>query len=146
MPTVTETATRTPRRSGERARVDPTQAAPPGFMRGYLRALGPGLVTGASDDDPSGIATYSQAGASYRFGFLWTALLTLPLMAAVQEICDRTALATGKGLGELATLRLRGPGRTVVMALVGLLIVANALNVSADLAAVGAGMQLLHAG
>ena len=77
-------------------------------MRGYLRALGPGLVTGASDDDPSGIATYAQAGASFGFGFLWTALLTFPLMAAVQEICDRTALATGKGLGELATER---PGR-----------------------------------
>jgi Mn2+/Fe2+ NRAMP family transporter len=66
-------------------------------MRGYLRALGPGLVTGASDDDPSGIATYAQAGASFGFGFLWTALLTFPLMAAVQEICDRTALATGEG-------------------------------------------------
>jgi NRAMP (natural resistance-associated macrophage protein)-like metal ion transporter len=115
-------------------------------MRGYLHALGPGLVTGASDDDPSGIATYSQAGAAYGFSFLWTALLTLPLMAAVQEICDRTALATGRGLGELATTRLRGKGRTVVMVLVGLLIVANALNVSADLAAVGAGMQLLHVG
>ena len=59
-------------------------------MRGYLRALGPGLVTGASDDDPSGIATYAQAGSSFGFGFgfLWTALLTFPLMAAVQEICD----------------------------------------------------------
>ena len=66
-------------------------------MRGYLRALGPGLVTGASDDDPSGIATYAQAGASFGFGFLWTALLTFPLMAAVQEISDRTALATGEG-------------------------------------------------
>jgi len=80
-------------------------------MRGYLRALGPGLVTGASDDDPSGIATYAQAGSSFGFGFLWTALLTFPLMAAVQEICDRTALATGKGLGELATQRLPGKAR-----------------------------------
>jgi hypothetical protein len=65
--------------------------------RQYLRAMGPGLVTGASDDDPSGIATYSQAGAQYGLSFLWAALLTLPLMAAVQEICDRTALATGTG-------------------------------------------------
>jgi Mn2+/Fe2+ NRAMP family transporter len=103
-------------------------------------------VTGASDDDPSGIATYAQAGSSFGFGFLWTALLTFPLMAAVQEICDRTALATGKGLGELATERLGGKARSVVIALVGLLIVANALNISADLLAVGSGMHLLHAG
>jgi len=115
-------------------------------MRGYLRALGPGLVTGASDDDPSGIATYAQAGASFGFGFLWTALLTFPLMAAVQEICDRTALATGKGLGELATERLGGNARGVVIGLVGVLIVANGPNVAADLVAVGSGMQLLHAG
>jgi Mn2+/Fe2+ NRAMP family transporter len=73
------------RRGGrsKRTRVDTTQAASPGFMRGYLRALGPGLVTGASDDDPSGIATYAQAGSSFGFSFLWTALLTFPLMATV---------------------------------------------------------------
>jgi len=130
----------------ERTHVDTTQARSPGFMRGYLRALGPGLVTGASDDDPSGIATYAQAGSSFGFGFLWAALLTFPLMAAVQEICDRTALATGKGLGELASERLGGKARGVVIGLVGLLIVANALNIAADLVAVGSGMQLLHAG
>jgi NRAMP (natural resistance-associated macrophage protein)-like metal ion transporter len=127
-------------------RVDTSDSPAPGFMRGYLRALGPGLVTGASDDDPSGIATYSQAGARFGFGFLWTVLLTFPLMAAVQEICDRTALATGKGLGELATIRLREKARIVVMVLIALLIVANALNVAADLVAVGSGMHLLHAG
>jgi NRAMP (natural resistance-associated macrophage protein)-like metal ion transporter len=103
-------------------------------------------VTGASDDDPSGIATYSQVGASFGFGLLWTTLLTFPLMAAVQEICDRTALATGKGLGELATVRLGTRARNVVIALVGLLIVANALNIAADLVAIGSGMNLLHAG
>src|SRR5438132_11874745 len=70
--------------------------------RHYTQALGPGLVTGASDDDPSGIATYAQAGAKFGFGLLWSALVTLPLMAAVQEMCDRTALVTGKGIGELA--------------------------------------------
>jgi Mn2+/Fe2+ NRAMP family transporter len=107
-------------------------------MRGYLRALGPGLVTGAPDDDPSGIATYAEAGSRYGFGFLWTALLTFPLMAAVQEICDRTALATGKGLGELATERL-GKARSIVIGLVGLLMVANALNIAADLIAMGSG-------
>src|SRR5947199_3587506 len=89
--------------------------------RYYLRALGPGLVTGASDDDPSGIATYSQAGASQGFALLWTTWVTFPLMAAVQEICDRTALATGKSLGELATAKWRRPlPRTVI----GVLLVA----------------------
>ncbi len=104
------------------------------------------MVTGASDDDPSGIATYSQAGAKFGFGFLWAALLTLPLMATVQEICDRTALATGTGLGELAVKRFSRLGRMAVAVLVAALIVANALNISADLVAVGTGMNLLHAG
>jgi len=114
--------------------------------RQYLRAMGPGLVTGASDDDPSGIATYSQAGAQYGLSLLWAALLTLPLMAAVQEICDRTALATGTGLGELAVKRFNRAGRTVLAVLLVTLIVANALNIAADLVAIGSGMQLLHAG
>src|SRR5712692_11030440 len=115
-------------------------------IRSYLRALGPGLVTGASDDDPSGIATYAQAGAKFGFAMLWTALLTFPLMATVQEICDRTALATGKGLGELATQRLQAKGRWFVALLICALIFANALNISADLVAIGSGMNLLHAG
>jgi NRAMP (natural resistance-associated macrophage protein)-like metal ion transporter len=108
--------------------------------------MGPGLVTGASDDDPSGIATYSQAGAQYGLAFLWTALLTLPLMAAVQEICDRTALATGTGLGELAVRHFHRAGRVILAVLLGALIVANGLNIAADLVAIGSGMQLLHAG
>ncbi len=74
----------------------------PTKWRPYLRALGPGLITGASDDDPSGVATYAQAGAQFKFGLLWTALITFPLMTGVQEICDRTALATGQSLGALA--------------------------------------------
>ncbi|MBV9665660.1 MAG: divalent metal cation transporter, partial [Actinobacteria bacterium] len=82
--------------------MDTTRAGSGPAWRRYLRALGPGLITGASDDDPSGIATYAQAGAKVGFGLLWTALLTFPLMASIQEMCDRTALATGKGLGELA--------------------------------------------
>jgi len=108
--------------------------------------MGPGLVTGASDDDPSGIATYSQAGAQFGLAFLWSALLTFPLMAAVQEICDRTALATGTGLGELAVKRFHRTGRAVLGVLLIVLIVANALNIAADLVAIGSGMQLLHAG
>lgn len=108
--------------------------------------MGPGLVTGASDDDPSGVATYSQAGAQFGFGLLWVSLLTLPLMAGVQEICDRTALATGRGLGELAAEKFKTRTRPVLIVLIGALIVANALNISADLVAVGSGMNLLHAG
>src|SRR5438105_15583537 len=89
-------------RNDDRVRVESPRSSPGPGWRGYLRAMGPGLVTGASDDDPSGIATYAQAGSQFRYGLLWTALMTLPLMGAVQEICDRTALATGRGLGELA--------------------------------------------
>jgi NRAMP (natural resistance-associated macrophage protein)-like metal ion transporter len=126
--------------------VDLTKGRTGPVWRQYLRAMGPGLVTGASDDDPSGIATYSQAGAKFGFSFLWAALLTLPLMAAVQEICDRTALATGTGLGELAVKRFERAGRSIVGALLVALLVANALNIAADLVAVGSGMQLLHAG
>ena len=108
--------------------------------------MGPGLITGAADDDPSGIATYAQAGAQFGLSFLWIAPLTFPLMAAVQEICDRTALATGTGLGELATQRFRRLGRATVAVLFAVLIVANALNISADLVAIGSGMNLLKAG
>ena len=134
------------RRRSARSRVDRTKATKGSLWRRYLRALGPGFVTGASDDDPSGIATYAQAGAKFGFGFLWTALLTFPLMASVQEICDRTALATGKGLGELARKRLGRWWRPILGVLLVGLIGANALNITADLLAVGSGMNLLHAG
>ena len=114
--------------------------------RAYLAALGPGFITGSSDDDPSGIATYSQAGAKYGFGMLWAAFLTYPLGAATQEICDRTALATGQGLGALISRRFTRPWRIVIGVLIVILCVANALNIAADLVAIGAGMHLLHAG
>ncbi len=129
-----------------RSLVDTTRASSGPFWRIYLRALGPGLVTGASDDDPSGIATYAQAGAQFGFGLLWAALLTFPLMASVQEICDRTALATGKGLGELAVKRFSRRARPLLAVLLAALVAANALNIAADLVAVGSGMNLLHAG
>ena len=82
----------------------PTAGRHPGW-RHYAKALGPGLITGASDDDPSGIATYAQSGAQFQYGLVWAALVTWPLMSAVQEVCDRTALSTGKGLGELIRAR-----------------------------------------
>jgi NRAMP (natural resistance-associated macrophage protein)-like metal ion transporter len=112
----------------------------------YLGAAGPGLVTGASDDDPSGVATYSQVGAKYGPTFLWTVILTLPLMMGVQEMCDRTALATGSGLGELAAKHFGRVGRAIIGALLLILIIANTLNIAADLVAIGSGMNLLNAG
>ena len=115
-------------------------------VREYLRAIGPGLITGASDDDPSGIATYAQAGSKYGLSFLWAALLTFPLMAAVQEICDRTALATGTGIGELALAHFHRLGKWIIGVLLSVLIVANTLNIAADLVAIGSGMNLLKAG
>lgn len=134
------------RGSHRRSEVDlAAQEAGPKW-RVYLRAIGPGLVTSASDDDPSGIATYAQAGATFGLTLLWSALLTFPLMAAVQEICDRVALTTGEGLGELASKHFRRTGRGVLAFLLVLLIVTNSLNIAADLVAIGSGMHLLHAG
>lgn len=112
----------------------------------FLDVLGPGLVTGASDDDPSGVATYAQAGATFGNGMLWTVPVTLPLVSAVQEICDRTALATGKSLGALARAKFGTKGMAVTVLLVIALIGANTLNLAADLMAGGQGMALLHAG
>jgi NRAMP (natural resistance-associated macrophage protein)-like metal ion transporter len=105
-----------------------------------LRRLGPGLITGAADDDPSGIATYSQAGAAFGLNMLWTIVLTYPLMTAVQSICARIGRVTGKGLA--ANLAEVFP-RWVVLSLVGLLFVANTINIGADLAAMGAAAELL---
>src|SRR6266478_6637660 len=78
----------------------PDKAVPtaPAVRRGLLRALGPGLITGASDDDPSGIATYSQAGAQFGYGLGWTLLFSYPLMATIQEISARIGRVTGKGI------------------------------------------------
>ncbi|UOQ90699.1 divalent metal cation transporter [Agromyces endophyticus] len=121
-------------------------AEQPHGIRRVLRLLGPGLITGASDDDPSGIATYAQAGATFGYGTLWTVPFVLPLMIAVQEICDRTASATGKSLGALARSRFTGVGRWVVLLLLVALFAANGLNVAADLLAVGEGMALVGAG
>lgn len=108
-----------------------------------LQLLGPGLITGASDDDPSGIGTYSQVGSQFGYGLLWTALFTFPLMAAVQELCGRIALHTGVGLG--ISLRRKFPTWLVGVCILALLI-ANTINVGADLGAVAAGASLLTHG
>ncbi|MBI2621361.1 MAG: divalent metal cation transporter [Candidatus Levybacteria bacterium] len=106
----------------------------------YWRNLGPGLTTGASDDDPSGIATYSQAGASYGFQLLWMAPFTFPLMSIVQEMCARIGLVTGRGLA--ANIRIHFP-KWVLYVCTGLLFFANTLNIGADLGAMARSTQLI---
>ena len=106
----------------------------------WLRRLGPGLITGAADDDPSGIATYSQAGAQFGVSMLWTVVLTYPLMTAIQAICARIGRVTGEGLA--ANMARVLPG-WLVYGLVFLLFVANTVNIGADIAAMGAAARLV---
>ncbi len=108
-----------------------------------LRQLGPGLITGAADDDPSGIATYSQAGAQFGFAMLWTVVFTLPLMTAIQGISARIGHVTGRGLA--ANIKRSFP-RPVLLAVVGLLLVANTLNIAADIAAMAEALRLVVGG
>src|SRR5471030_2208124 len=108
-----------------------------------LQIMGPGLITGASDDDPSGIATYSQAGAQFGYAMGWTLLFSYPLMAAIQQISAKIGRVTGKGIA--GNLRSNYP-RAVLFALVGLLLVANTINLGADLGAMGAALKLLIGG
>jgi NRAMP (natural resistance-associated macrophage protein)-like metal ion transporter len=108
-----------------------------------LRAFGPGLITGASDDDPSGIATYSQAGAQFGFAISWTLLLTYPLMAVVQEISARIGRTTGHGVA--ANIARHYPN-WISQTIVGLLVFANVVNIGADLGAMGDAVQLLIGG
>ena len=112
-------------------------------LRGLFQRLGPGVITGAADDDPSGIATYSQAGAQAGVGLLWAVVLTWPRMVAVQSVCARVGRVTGHGL---AANMVRVFPRPVVFALVGLLMAANTINIGADLAAMGAAAQLVVGG
>jgi NRAMP (natural resistance-associated macrophage protein)-like metal ion transporter len=109
----------------------------------FLQLLGPGLITGASDDDPSGIGTYSQVGSQFGYGMLWMALFTFPMMAAIQELCARIALQTGVGLG--IALRRKFPTWLVGICVLGLL-AANTINLGADLGAVALGGSMLTRG
>jgi NRAMP (natural resistance-associated macrophage protein)-like metal ion transporter len=109
-------------------------------IRRVLKVLGPGFISGAADDDPSGIGTYATAGASLGFATLWTALLTFPLMAAVQFVCAKIGMVTGAGLA--GVLRRHYPRRVLYGAVIALF-VANTINVGADLAAVAAAINLL---
>src|SRR4029077_17400137 len=109
----------------------------------FWRVLGPGLITGASDDDPSGIATYSQAGAQFGYAITWTMLFSYPLMAVIQEISARIGRTTGKGIaGNISQHYSSG----LLQAVVALLFVANILNIGADLGAMGDALELLIGG
>ena len=117
-----------------------TKPSQPGLVRRVARALGPGLITGAADDDPSGIVTYSMAGAQHGMALLWLAWITWPLMAAVQMMCARIGMVTGKGLGEVLTLKF--PRAVVVVACCALFL-ANTINIAADLAGMGDAASML---
>ena len=117
-----------------------TRTDPRDRLARFWRLLGPGIVTGAADDDPSGIATYSIAGAQLGTGLLWTALFTWPLMTAVQSMCARIGMVTGRGL--MATLRAEFP-RPLLAAAGAALFLANTLNVGADLSAMADAARLL---
>lgn len=106
----------------------------------FLRILGPGVITGAADDDPSGIATYSQAGAQFGLGMPWTMLFTFPLMTAVQEACARVGAVTGKGLA--AVIRDHY-SKKVLYPIVLLVVLANTINIGADIGAMAASMELI---
>jgi len=106
----------------------------------YFRALGPGLITGASDDDPSGIATYSSVGAAFGYSLIWLAIWLLPLMTAVQETCARIGIVTNHGLANVLKRRYH---KVIVLLIVLLLIIANVVNIGADLGAMASALQLL---
>ena len=109
----------------------------------FLRHVGPGVVTGAADDDPSGIATYTQAGAQFGTSLLWTVFLSLPFMIAIQLVSARIGRVTGKGLA--ANLRVHTP-KSVLITMVALLVLANTINIAADIAAMGEALQLIVGG
>jgi NRAMP (natural resistance-associated macrophage protein)-like metal ion transporter len=112
-------------------------------QQSWLNKLGPGLITGAADDDPSGIATYSQAGAQFGFGMLWTVILTYPLMVGIQIVSARIGRVTGHGLA--TNIRRHYPA-WLLYPIVGLLLLANTINIAADVAAMGDAMKLVVGG
>jgi NRAMP (natural resistance-associated macrophage protein)-like metal ion transporter len=124
-------------KSSPQAVLDPPKRS---GLQSFLDELGPGLITGAADDDPSGISTYSVAGASFGYATLWTALLSFPLMAAVQLMCARLGMVTGCGLASV--IRTRYPRRVLWLAC-SLVIVANIFNIGADLGGMADAMQMM---
>jgi NRAMP (natural resistance-associated macrophage protein)-like metal ion transporter len=130
-----------PEKSSLSASISALPKEPP--PRNFLKTLGPGLITGASDDDPSGIATYSQVGAQFGFSILWTMLFSYPLMAAIQEVSARVGRVTGSGIA--GNMRRHYP-RWLMFPIISLLLIANTLNLGADISAMGAALQLLIGG
>jgi NRAMP (natural resistance-associated macrophage protein)-like metal ion transporter len=123
--------------------IEPELVVEDAAERSWMKRLGPGLITGAADDDPSGIATYSQAGALFGYGLLWTLLITYPLMAAIQLVSARMGRVTGKGLA--TNLRRHYPAPFLYTAVL-LLLIANTINIAADLTAMGAAAKLVLGG
>ncbi len=124
----------------KKLRMRSSVSGPSGRLSEFLEDLGPGLITGAADDDPSGISTYSVAGASYGYATLWTALLSFPLMAAIQLMCARLGMVTGCGLATV--IRTRYP-RWVLWLACTLVVVANVFNIGADLGGMADAMQMM---
>ena len=116
---------------------------PPKGVRAFLRVLGPGLITGAADDDPSGIGTHSQVGAQFGYGLAWTFVLSFPLMVVIQEVAALIGRVTGAGIAR--NLRRHYP-RFILWLMVSLLLIANVVNLGADLSAMGAALTLLVGG
>jgi NRAMP (natural resistance-associated macrophage protein)-like metal ion transporter len=136
----------TPKHSDRRQQPRPARDYDRGHRaraRSYARELGPGLITGAADDDPSGISTYSQAGAAYGTGLLWTALISLPLMSAVQLMCARIGIVAGNGL---AGVLREHYSKWLLWLACGLLLFANTVNIAADLGGMAAATVLLTGG
>lgn len=126
--------------AGGTATLEASVDAEPNRLKRYLKILGPGLITGASDDDPSGIGTYAVAGAQLGFAPLWTALVTFPLMASVQFICAKVGMVSGMGLA--GVLRRHYPRPLLYAAVIGLLL-ANTINAGADIGAIAAGVNVI---
>jgi NRAMP (natural resistance-associated macrophage protein)-like metal ion transporter len=128
-----------PHRSKQPSTTAETSANERSVLR-ILKILGPGLITGAADDDPSGIATYAQTGAQFGFGQLWTALYQIPLLIAVQEACARIGAVTGRGLA--GAIKQHYP-RPILLGVVALVVVANTINIGADIGAVAEAARLV---
>ena len=109
-------------------------------IKSFFKTLGPGWITGAADDDPSGIATYSQAGAQFGFGTLWMALFQFPMMVVIQEMCARIGLVTGSGLAGVIKKRY---SKNILYPIVTLLLIANTINIGADIGAISASIKLV---
>ncbi|MFL6411738.1 MAG: NRAMP family divalent metal transporter, partial [Nitrososphaeraceae archaeon] len=113
---------------------------PSSLHKTILNKLGPGIITGASDADPSGIATYSQAGAQFGFGMAWLVLVLYPMMTVIQEMCARIGLVTGSGLAAVIKQKY---SRKIVFPLTSLLLIANTINIGTDIGAMAASIRLV---